>query len=89
VLRWNALHLVIHVQQHVVLEAAQLALDLDANLHVVDANGETAMHGAPYHCLTKLVQLLAGKGAKIEIWNKKNKCGCTPQSIAEGEGHPP
>jgi hypothetical protein len=30
------------------------------------------------------VQLLADKGAKIEIWNQKNKYGWTPLLIAEG-----
>jgi hypothetical protein len=30
------------------------------------------------------VQLLADKGAKIEVWNRKNKYGWTPLEIAEG-----
>jgi hypothetical protein len=30
------------------------------------------------------VQFLAAKGAKIEIWNQKNKQGWTPLTIAEG-----
>ena len=30
------------------------------------------------------VEFLAGKGAKIEIWNQKNKYGWTPLIIAEG-----
>jgi len=34
--------------------------------------------------LPKAVQFLADKGAKIEIWNKKNKYGWTPLMIAEG-----
>jgi ankyrin repeat protein len=67
-----------------VLEAAQLALDLGADVNAVDANGETAMHGAAYKNLPKVVQFLADKGARIEIWNKKNKYGWTPLLIAEG-----
>jgi ankyrin repeat protein len=67
-----------------VLEAAQLALDLGGDVNAVDANGETAMHGAAYKNLPKVVQFLADKGAKIEIWNRKNKYGWTPLLIAEG-----
>jgi len=67
-----------------VLEAAQLLLDLGADANAVDANGETAMHGAAYKNLPKVVQFLADKGAKIEIWNRKNKYGWTPLMIAEG-----
>ena len=67
-----------------VLEAAQLALELGADVNAVDANGETAMHGAAYKNLPKVVQFLADKGAKIEVWNRKNKYGWTPLLIAEG-----
>jgi ankyrin repeat protein len=67
-----------------VLEAAQMLLDLGADPNAVDANGETAMHGAAYKNLPKVVQFLADKGAKIEIWNRTNKYGWTPLLIAEG-----
>src|SRR5688572_3573422 len=67
-----------------VLEAAQLCLDLGIDVNAVDANGDTAMHGAAYKNLPKVVQFLADKGAKIEIWNRKNKHGWTPLAIAEG-----
>ena len=67
-----------------VLEAMQAALDLGADINAVDNNGETAMHGAAYKNLPAAVQFLAGKGAKIEIWNRKNKQGWTPLTIAEG-----
>jgi uncharacterized protein len=67
-----------------VLEAAQLALDLGVDVNAVDANGETAMHGAAYKNLPMVVQFLADKGAKVEIWNQKNKYGWTPLMIAEG-----
>jgi ankyrin repeat protein len=67
-----------------VLEATQLAIDLGADVNEVDANGETAMHGAAYKNLPKVVQFLADKGARIEVWNRKNKYGWTPLRIAEG-----
>src|SRR5262249_32883080 len=61
-----------------------VALDLGNNIDAVDNNGETAMHGAAYKNLPGAVQFLVDKGAKIEIWNKKNKHGWTPLEIAEG-----
>jgi len=67
-----------------VLEAAQFALSLGADVNAVDANGETAMHGAAYKNLPKVVQFLADHGAKIEIWNRTNKYGWTPLLIAQG-----
>jgi hypothetical protein len=42
------------------------------------------MHGAAYKSLPKVVQFLADKGAKIDVWNRKNKYGWTPLLIAEG-----
>ena len=42
------------------------------------------MHGAAYKNFPRVVQLLADKGARIEVWNRKNKYGWTPLSIAEG-----
>ena len=67
-----------------VLEAVQVALDLGADINAVNLNGETAMHGAAYKNLPAVVELLAAKGAKIELWNKKNKFGWTPLLIAQG-----
>ena len=67
-----------------VLEAAELLLKLGADVNAVDANGETAMHGAAYKNLPKVVQFLSDQGAKIEIWNRTNKYGWTPLAIAEG-----
>ena len=66
------------------VEALQAALDLGADLNAVDTNGETAMHGAAYKNLPAAVQFLADKGARIEIWNQKNKYGWTPLAIATG-----
>ncbi len=67
-----------------VLEAVQVLLDLGADLNAVDSNGETAMHGAAYKNLPKVVKFLAAKGAKIEIWNRPDKWEWTPLAIAVG-----
>jgi ankyrin repeat protein len=66
------------------LEAVALLLKLGADVNAVDKNGETAMHGAAYRNHPKVVQLLADKGAMIDIWNRANKSGLTPLVIAEG-----
>jgi hypothetical protein len=42
------------------------------------------MHGAAYKWLPSVAQFLADKGAKIEVWNQKNKNGWTPLRIADG-----
>jgi ankyrin repeat protein len=67
-----------------VIEAARLLLKLGADVNAVDGSGETAMHGAAYRNHPKVVQLLADKGAKIDVWNRANKTGLTPIVIAEG-----
>ena len=51
----------------------------------MDANGETAMHGAAYRNYPEVVTFLAKHGAKSAIWNKKNKYGWTPIMIAQGK----
>ena len=66
------------------LEAVQTALDLGADVNAVDNNGETAMHAAAYKNLPKVVKFLAGKGARIEQWNRPDKFGWTPLAIAVG-----
>jgi hypothetical protein len=67
-----------------VLEAVQVALDLGVDLNAVDNNGETAMHGAAYKNLPKVVKFLAAKGARIDLWNRPNRFGWTPLAIAVG-----
>jgi ankyrin repeat protein len=66
------------------LLAAQYLLSLGADPNVVDRNGETAMHGAAYKNLPTMVEFLASHGAKVEIWNQKNRWGWTPLLIAQG-----
>jgi len=67
-----------------VLESARMLLKLGADVNAVDAHGETAMHAAAYKNLPKVVQFLADHGARIEVWNRKNRYGWTPLMIAEG-----
>jgi ankyrin repeat protein len=67
-----------------VLEAVALALELGNDLNGVDKNGETVMHGAAYKHVPSVVQFLAEKGARIDVWNQPNKKGWTPLKIADG-----
>ncbi len=66
------------------VEAVKLAIELGNDVNAVDDNGETAMHGAAYKNFPKVVRLLAEKGARVEVWNRKDRYGWTPMSIAEG-----
>jgi ankyrin repeat protein len=66
------------------IEAVKLLLDNGADINAVDKNGETAMHGAAYQSLPKLVQVLADRRADINIWNRPNKSNWTPLMIAQG-----
>ncbi|MBL8852067.1 MAG: ankyrin repeat domain-containing protein, partial [Planctomycetaceae bacterium] len=59
-------------------------LELEADIDVVDGNGETAMHGAAYQSRPQVVRLLAEHGADISVWNRENKWGWTPLAIARG-----
>ena len=67
-----------------VIEAMELALALGADVNAVDKHGETAMHGAAYKNLPGAVKFLAAKGARIDVWNRKNEFGWTPLTIARG-----
>ena len=66
------------------IEAVKYLLGRGGDINTVDKNRETAMHGAAYKNLPKLVQFLHENGAKIAIWNRKNNQGRTPLLIAEG-----
>ena len=66
------------------LEAVKLAIELGNDVNAVDKKGETAVHAACYKQIPSVVQYLVDNGAKIEIWNQKNKTGWTPLRMAEG-----
>ena len=67
-----------------VLEAVRLVLERGGDINAVDKNGDTAMHGAAHKHVPSVIRFLAEKGAKIQIWNQKNKAGQTPLQVAEG-----
>lgn len=66
------------------LEAVKMILQLGADVNAVDNYGETAMHGAAYKHFPAVVEFLALNGARIDVWNQKNRHGWTPLTIAEG-----
>jgi ankyrin repeat protein len=66
------------------LEAVQVLLELGADVNAVDGNGDTAVHGAAYGNFPAIVQLLADRGADINIWKRQDAAGRTPLFIAEG-----
>jgi ankyrin repeat protein len=65
-------------------EAVKVALELGIDVNAVNKDGDTAMHGAAYKQFPSVVRYLAAHGARIEVWNKKNKQGWTPLRIAVG-----
>jgi len=67
-----------------VLEAVKVALDLGGDVNGVDNNGETVIHATAYKQVPSVTQFLLDKGAKIEVWNQKNKTGWTPLRMADG-----
>lgn len=66
------------------LAAVDYLVSLGAKVDTIDQNRETAMHGAAYKSLPKMVHRLAHHGARIDQWNHKNRFGWTPLLIAEG-----
>jgi ankyrin repeat protein len=66
------------------LEAVKMTLALGDDINAIDANGDTAMHGAAYKHLPAVAQFLGDAGARVEVWNQRNKDGFTPLQIAAG-----
>jgi len=66
------------------LDAVKMLLDLGADINAVDNKGDTVMHGAAYGNFPTIVQLLADRGADINVWKKPDTEGRTPLFIAEG-----
>lgn len=67
-----------------VLACLQYLLDLGADVNLVDNDGESSMHAAAYRCAPRVVHYLAAKGAKVDVWNVKNRKNWTPLMIAQG-----
>ena len=69
------------------LEAVKLAIELGNDVNAVDDNGETAMHGAAYKSLPKVVQLLADKGPTSRSGTGRTSTG--GRRWRSREGHRP
>jgi uncharacterized protein len=66
------------------LAACEYLISLGADVNAIDKKNQTAMHGAAYKSLPKVAKLLATRGAKIDLWNRKNDRGWTPLLLAQG-----
>jgi ankyrin repeat protein len=66
-------------------EAVKLCYDLGNDVNAVDANGETALHGAAHRGSNDTVKFLVSKGAKMDV---VNALGWTPWIIADGVMYP-
>ena len=62
-------------------EAVALCLELGGAPTAVDANGDTALHGATYWDSPSAIELLVEAGAKLDATNQR---GWTPLRIADG-----
>jgi len=70
------------------LAAVTLALDAGGgDVNAIDANGETAMHGAIYRGGNlAVIQLLADRGSRLDVVNAK---GWAPVTVADGVEYTP
>ena len=64
--------------------ACEYLIALGADVNAADKNGQTVMHGAAFKSLPRVARLVAARGAKVEVWNRKNSQGWTPLLIAQG-----
>ena len=90
--RWNVVDAdspVIPRAEPDVLEATRLLLDAGANVNDASETGDTALHAAAATGLTTVIQLLADRGATLEV---RNKSGQTPLALTiprQREGRSP
>lgn len=63
------------------LEAVQVAIEVGADVHAINADGQTAMHAAAFTGAEAIVQFLADQGAEVDVADKQ---GETPWSMAAG-----
>jgi ankyrin repeat protein len=66
-----------------VLKAVTAALDLGSDVNAVDNAGDTALHGAAALGYDSVVQLLATRGANVNVQNNRH---LTPLAAATGKG---
>jgi ankyrin repeat protein len=66
------------------LAAVKLLVELGADVNARDERGETAIHGVAYKHFPFVAQYLLDHGARVEVWNTKNRNGWTPLRIAVG-----
>ena len=59
----------------------KLCFDLGMDVNAVNSMGLTALHGAANRGSDDVIQLLAGRGARLDV---KDKEGRTPRAWAEG-----
>jgi ankyrin repeat protein len=65
------------------MAAVDYCLELGLDINAVNADGQTALHGAVYFGGTRMVPFMVERGAKLDVVNKR---GQTPWRIAaEGE----
>ena len=67
-----------------ILAAAEYLLELEVDIDAVNKSGETAMHGAAYKNLPKVVAFLDQRSADANVWHQRNRRGSTPYLIAAG-----
>ncbi len=63
------------------LKAVQFCLEHGVDVNATNVTGETALHGAASHGANDIIRLLAERGAKLDVKDKRNR---TPLDIAEG-----
>lgn len=67
-----------------ILAAAEYLLELGVDIDAVNESGETAMHGAAYKNLPRVVAFLDQQSADAKVWHQRNRRGSTPFLIAAG-----